>query len=223
MLKKPTDPCPMIGTFRRHPLLKSNKRIWTMGPIRAVGRCYARTLNFSDRASRAEYWWFSVFQVVLYVGGFAGLFYWTALQVQNDPAFATLMQSPGGSEAYFGSLIESYFLHLSIAYLFVTVLPLLAVTVRRLHDTDRSGWWYWFQLVPLIGPIWLLVLMCLPGTHGTNRFGGDPVANRAPKEPAHPAFAAELEGEERDRSEVARRAAARDYYKRRVLPSIQKA
>ncbi len=71
--------------------------------------------------------------------------------------------------------------------------------------------------------IWFMVWLCLPGTNGPNRFGGDPIANRKPKEASHPALAGQLTGEERDRSEVARRAAARDYYKRRVLPSIQKA
>lgn len=52
-------------------------------------------------------------------------------------------------------------------------LPTLSVLVRRLHDTDRSGWWYWIGLVPLAGPILLLVWFCSRGTVGANRFGPD--------------------------------------------------
>ena len=53
-------------------------------------------------------------------------------------------------------------------------LPGLAVAVRRLHDTDRSGWWILIGLVPLIGFIWLIVLYCIDSTPGTNRFGPQP-------------------------------------------------
>ena len=54
------------------------------------------------------------------------------------------------------------------------IIPLLACGIRRLHDTDRSGWWILISLIPLIGTIWLIVLMCLDGTSGRNRFGPDP-------------------------------------------------
>jgi uncharacterized membrane protein YhaH (DUF805 family) len=46
--------------------------------------------------------------------------------------------------------------------------------VRRLHDTDRSGWWILIALIPIIGGIWLLVLMILEGTAGENKFGPSP-------------------------------------------------
>ena len=45
--------------------------------------------------------------------------------------------------------------------------------VRRLHDTDRSGWWYWIALIPLIGAILLIVWFCSRGTEGANRYGAD--------------------------------------------------
>jgi uncharacterized membrane protein YhaH (DUF805 family) len=54
-------------------------------------------------------------------------------------------------------------------------LPSLAVAVRRLHDTDRTGWWVLIGLVPLIGWIIYLVFMCQRGTEGPNRFGADPL------------------------------------------------
>lgn len=59
---------------------------------------------------------------------------------------------------------------LSIIY-FMTQLSL---SVRRLHDTDRSGWWYLLAIIPLVGFVWLFVLFCFDGTKGKNRFGADP-------------------------------------------------
>jgi len=60
--------------------------------------------------------------------------------------------------------------------IFGFVLPMLAVAVRRLHDNDKSAWWVLLSLVPVLGSIALIVLLCLPGTQGTNRFGPDPLA-----------------------------------------------
>src|ERR1700742_3382572 len=59
-------------------------------------------------------------------------------------------------------------------------LPSLSVLVRRLHDTDRSGWWYWICLIPLVGIIILLVMLCTRGSWGDNRFGSDPLAGEGP-------------------------------------------
>ena len=54
-------------------------------------------------------------------------------------------------------------------------LPYVSVLVRRLHDTDHSGWWYWLGLVPLVGVVVLLIWFCTRGTAGSNRFGQDPL------------------------------------------------
>ena len=63
-----------------------------------------------------------------------------------------------------------------IATLFVLIsfIPSIAVTVRRLHDTNRHGWWMFINFIPLIGSIWLTVLMCLNGDSEDNRFGQNP-------------------------------------------------
>jgi uncharacterized membrane protein YhaH (DUF805 family) len=51
--------------------------------------------------------------------------------------------------------------------------PSLAIAIKRFHDRDKSGWWVLLGLIPIIGPIWLLIeLGFLPGTPGPNRFGG---------------------------------------------------
>ena len=60
------------------------------------------------------------------------------------------------------------------------LIPSIAVSVRRLHDTDRSGWWLLLAFVPFIGGLVLLVFYILEGTRGTNRFGTDPLALETP-------------------------------------------
>lgn len=57
-----------------------------------------------------------------------------------------------------------------------TILPSLAVAVRRLHDLDRSGWWILLSLIPLVGAIILIIWYCSKGTEGPNRFGADRLA-----------------------------------------------
>lgn len=59
-------------------------------------------------------------------------------------------------------------------YGLAVLLPTLAVTARRLHDTDRSAWWMLICFVPFVGGIWLLVLTVLDGTPEENRFGANP-------------------------------------------------
>ena len=57
----------------------------------------------------------------------------------------------------------------------VTILPSIAVGVRRLHDLDRSGWWLLLSFIPLVGAIVLIIWFCGRGTAGSNRFGPDPL------------------------------------------------
>ena len=57
---------------------------------------------------------------------------------------------------------------------FALLIPGLAVLVRRLHDTGRSGWWYFIGLIPIVGFIWLLVILCQPSQEGDNEYGANP-------------------------------------------------
>ena len=110
---------------------------------------------FSGRARRKEYWFFVLFSVIISVVlGFI------------DSAIGTASKETGGGL-------------LSGIYALAVLIPSIAVTVRRLHDTDRSGWWILIVLVPLIGWIVLLVFMVLDGTPGDNRFGPSPKAATA--------------------------------------------
>jgi uncharacterized membrane protein YhaH (DUF805 family) len=63
---------------------------------------------------------------------------------------------------------------LSTLYSLAVLLPGIAVGVRRLHDTGRSGWWWLILLIPLVGAIWLIVLFAIGGDQGSNQYGADP-------------------------------------------------
>ena len=61
-------------------------------------------------------------------------------------------------------------------YGLAVLLPSIAVTARRLHDTSRTGWWMLIGIIPFIGYVWLLILVCLEGNSGDNKYGPDPKA-----------------------------------------------
>jgi uncharacterized membrane protein YhaH (DUF805 family) len=87
---------------------------------------------------------------------------------------------------YFIGYVVTGLIDLAIGYQVTTglfglaiLLPSLAVTVRRLHDLDRTGWWIFLSLIPIIGWIILLIWYCTKGTEGPNRFGPDPLGGIA--------------------------------------------
>jgi uncharacterized membrane protein YhaH (DUF805 family) len=105
---------------------------------------------FSGRSRRMEYWYFVLFNII--VGVVLALI---------DMLLGTF------------SAVSNIGL-LSGIYSLAVLIPTLAVTVRRLHDIDRTGWWILINLIPLIGTIVLLVFALTPGTPGSNRYGPDP-------------------------------------------------
>ncbi|NMH87888.1 DUF805 domain-containing protein [Flavivirga algicola] len=109
--------------------------------------------NFSGRARRQEYWVFFLFQI--------GLFFLLG--------FVSVALEDLFENSLFGIII--------IGYLLGTLIPWLAVNVRRLHDTGKSGGYLFINLIPLVGRIWYLVLMCTDGDHRPNMYGLDPKAN----------------------------------------------
>jgi uncharacterized membrane protein YhaH (DUF805 family) len=111
-----------------------------------------RYADFQGRASRAEYWLFALFIAVV-----------EAVLM----ALGKAMGAPGSSGAMGASAVLGLFV-------LAVLIPSLAVGVRRLHDTNRSGWWLLISLIPLIGAIVVLVFTVLNGTRGSNRFGPDP-------------------------------------------------
>lgn len=59
------------------------------------------------------------------------------------------------------------------------IVPMFAVTFRRLHDTDKSAWWMLISFIPLVGGIVLLIFTVMEGTKGTNKYGPDPKGGSA--------------------------------------------
>ncbi len=61
-------------------------------------------------------------------------------------------------------------------YVILSIVPSVSVTIRRLHDINKSGYYFFVQLVPLIGSIWFIILMATVGDYGPNKYGEDPKA-----------------------------------------------
>jgi uncharacterized membrane protein YhaH (DUF805 family) len=153
-----------------------------LSPIDWAKRPVQKYADFSGRAPRAEYWWFTLALIIAYI-------------------VISIVESILGIDKTVGP-----YGYLSVLLLLGTIVPSIAVSVRRLHDTNRSGWWVLLPMVPygigiaLAGPailsgsmvglgmagiffmiglicgIVLFVFMVLPGTRGDNNYGADPYA-----------------------------------------------
>lgn len=120
-----------------------------MGFTQSVRTVLGKYAVFSGRARRSEYWWFALFAIV--VGIVAG---------GIDTALGS---NPTDGTGLVGGLVG-----------LALLLPSLGVAVRRLHDTDRRGWWVLIGIIPLIGTIVLLVFYVSDSNPGSNRFGASP-------------------------------------------------
>jgi uncharacterized membrane protein YhaH (DUF805 family) len=110
---------------------------------------------FDGRARRKEYWMFILFNIII-----------TAVLALIDSLIGTIIRQGG-----FGLLQGLYDL--------AVLIPSIAVTVRRLHDTGRTGWWILIGLIPVIGGIVLLIFMLLDSEPGENQYGPNPKAEEA--------------------------------------------
>ena len=141
---------------------------WMLMPLR-------RYADFSGRSRRMEFWMFSLLNAIVYgvliAISFSGI-PWAAIMAEDTEALARMPDLSG---------ITIVGLVLLGIWMLAILIPSIAVTVRRLHDRDMSGWWYLgiivASMIPVVGfiaSIAMLVLMVLPGTAGPNRFGNDP-------------------------------------------------
>ncbi len=136
-----------------------------MGFKEALETCLKhKYATFQGRASRSEYWYFvlgiTLIGVVLYGLLFLGVNFNT------------------GEISALGYV----FIAILVVFYLAVLIPGIAVAVRRLHDRDMSGWWYLgfivLSMIPFVGivaSIAMLVIFCLKGTDGDNRFGPDPL------------------------------------------------
>jgi uncharacterized membrane protein YhaH (DUF805 family) len=120
----------------------------------AVRVCFGKYADFTGRATRPEFWWFALFTLLVGVGA--------------SILLAIGFRAGAGAAVFVAVVIALCYLAL--------LLPYLAVMVRRLHDTSRSGWWWFISLIPFVGGIVLLVLLASVGTAGPNAYGPDPTS-----------------------------------------------
>ena len=109
--------------------------------------CWKKYAAFSGRARRKEYWMFFLFNFLI------------------SFAIGFIFGLVGAPEAGSG---------VSGLYSLAALLPGLAVTCRRLHDTGKSAWWFLLVLVPIVGAIVFLVFMCQDSQPGSNEYGSNP-------------------------------------------------
>ena len=124
----------------------------------SVKSVFSKYATFTGRASRSEFWYFTLFNIITSIVLFLlGI---------------VIGAATGGSDGALGGLLVGYILY--VVYGLGVLLPSLAVTVRRLHDTNNSGWLILIGLIPCIGSVVLLVFMILQGTNGENKYGNIP-------------------------------------------------
>ena len=113
-------------------------------------KCLKQYADFSGRARRQEYWMFVLFNMIFAI---------VAIIIDNVVG----TESPELGYGVFNGL-----------YTLAVFIPGVAVAVRRLHDVGKSGWMFFIGLIPLVGTIWLLVLMVKDSQQGTNKWGENP-------------------------------------------------
>jgi uncharacterized membrane protein YhaH (DUF805 family) len=129
----------------------------------AIGTNFSKyAMFFNGRARRPEYWYWILFVTLISM----------LTAILNTVVFLTTSKV---LEVFLALILLG--LHLTLLGL---LLPSLGVTVRRLHDIDRSGCWILIVFLPIIGHIVLFVFMCLRGTAGPNRFGQKPALSSVP-------------------------------------------
>jgi uncharacterized membrane protein YhaH (DUF805 family) len=120
----------------------------------AIKAGFTNWIDFSGRATRSEYWYFTLFLVL--TGMVTGIVDIAVFKI-------ALKSSSNGPITNLVSLL--------------TFIPMLSLSVRRFHDIDKSGWWYIGVLIPIIGWIVGWNFMVARGTEGDNRFGDDPLSH----------------------------------------------
>ena len=123
-----------------------------MGFSQAVKSFWSRYTNFKGRSRRSEYWYIQLFLIVTNLAAAA-----IDLALMNGDVDRFIANGGGGI--------------VGLVWILATIVPALAVLVRRLHDTGKSGWWALIGLVPFAGAVVLLVFSVLDSTAEENQYG----------------------------------------------------
>lgn len=138
-----------------------------MGFMEAVRHVFQNYATFSGRARRSEYWYFTLFNVLVEMVGY-GVSAGSAVGAMAGAAY----NSRAGVSTGLG--LSSVVMALLGIYSLVIILPSLAVTCRRLHDVGKPGSYILFILIPMVGPILLLVWELQDSMPGENQYGPNP-------------------------------------------------
>lgn len=138
------------NAFYTSPITPANGPLPMMGFTEAVQKCFSNYVNFSGRARRSEYWFFTLFVIIVQL----------VLGLVGNMIFGA--PENGGT-----NILQNLF---SLA----VFLPSTAVFWRRMHDIGRSGVWFLLNLIPCIGQIVLLVFECTDSQPGENMYGMSP-------------------------------------------------
>ena len=114
-----------------------------MGPVEAFTTAWRKSFTYGGKATRVEYWWFFFINLVLYLA----LVLVVSGVAAGDPSTALII-SP-----------------IVFIYAIAQVFPSLSITVRRLRDAGKEWTWIFINLIPLIGGIWFIYLLCQPNVH----------------------------------------------------------
>lgn len=115
--------------------------------------------NFKGRARRKEYWMYTLIFTVLFIALMTIMF--SVLSFSDETGIET------GPGVYLTVILV-------IVFLFAHFIPSIALTVRRLHDTGKSGWWYLIVFVPYLGNFVIFIFTLIDGDRGDNKYGSNP-------------------------------------------------
>lgn len=134
-------------------LLSTNKVVYTMSE--AVKTCFQKYSTFNGRASRTEFWYFWLFNMLISLG-------FLILILICEAIF------------WYSDIVSTLLYILYMIYGLVILCPSMAVFVRRLHDTGKSGWYFFISLIPLVGIILLYAKLATAGDILPNKWGNNP-------------------------------------------------
>lgn len=118
-------------------------------------KVFKQYFDFTGRARRKEFWMFALFHFLFLFTTTFLVFYLTG-------------------DLYEDTETNWVYVTIICSYLLLSIIPSVALTIRRLHDTGKSGWWYLIVIIPYIGWFTIIIFACMEGNRGTNKWGPNP-------------------------------------------------
>ena len=125
--------------------------------IDSIKTCFKKYITIKGRAPRSEYWWFQAMFVPFFL-------------------FVVIMSEAENLES--SSELIIWFYLLCFVIVIISLIPVITVTIRRFHDTNKSGWYFLLGFIPLVGSLIVTVMMIPEGNKGKNKYGPNPLIKR---------------------------------------------